>query len=154
MKLREYVRPDCVVQGLSSRGIRDTIHEIVQRLYESRVIDDPAAVESRLVEREEAHSTVLDHGVAVPHATVRGIEGPLVAVGVAPEGIAFGAQAEEATRVFFITLSPPERAGEHIKLLARIARLAHHPGLVERLVRAETPDALLDDLGRIDAEHV
>lgn len=153
MKLCEYVRPDCIIQGLRARDVRDAIHEIVARLHESGVLPGGDEVESRLIEREEAHPTALEHGVAVPHTTVAGLESPLVAVCVAPDGVAYGNGSQPA-RVFFITLSPPERAGTHIKLLARIARLAHHPGLVDRLVRAGTPEALLDDLARIDAEHV
>src|SRR5690606_26696886 len=107
-----------------------------------------------LLAREAAHTTAMGNGVAVPHTTVAGLDRPLLLVAVSRDGVRYGPAGLEPIRVFFLLLSPPERAGLHIKLLARIARLVRHPGLVRRLEEAASPDAVFQELERVDAQHV
>ncbi|HEX7089749.1 MAG TPA: PTS sugar transporter subunit IIA [Longimicrobiales bacterium] len=154
MRLREYLRPELIVLDLEARNGAEVIQTLVRRMAEREAVADPAAIEKALLAREAVHTTAMGNGVAVPHATVAGLDGPVVMVAVARDGVRYGPAGLEPVRLFFVLLSPPDRAGLHIKLLARIARLVRHPGLVERLEGAASPDALLRDLERIDAQHV
>lgn len=154
MRLKDFLRPDLVVTDLRSDGVEDTIHALVERLDQQSGVEDRAVLEAALRSREAAHTTALGNGVAVPHAMLHGLTQPLVMVAVAPDGAVFGPVGLDPIRVFFVLLSPPDRAREHIKLLARIARLVRHPGFIERLGRAASARALLEEIERVDAEHV
>ena len=154
MKLREYLRPELIVLDLEAQDGAEAFRMLVRRVAERKAVGDPAAIEKALLAREAVHTTAMGNGVAVPHATVAGLDGPVVMVAVARNGVRFGPAGLEPVRLFFLLLSPPEHAGLHIKLLARIARLVRHPGLVERLQAAESAAALLQDLERVDAQHV
>lgn len=154
MRLHDYLQPQRVVLDLRARGVRDTIQALVRCLAEQEALPDAAVIEEALLAREADHTTALGHGVAVPHATVEGLERPLIMVAVAPDGVPFGPLGLDPVRVFFLLLSPPDRRGLHIKLLARICRLVRHPGSVARLVGADSASELLDQLVQIDAEHV
>lgn len=154
MKLREYLRPELIVLGLEARDSAEVIRALVSRMTERKAIADPPAVTQALLAREAVHTTAMGNGVAVPHATVAGLERPILLVAVSRDGVRYGPAGLEPIRVFFLLLSPPDRAGLHIKLLARIARLVRHPGLVERLERATSADAVFQELERIDAQHV
>ncbi|HEX7050255.1 MAG TPA: PTS sugar transporter subunit IIA [Longimicrobiales bacterium] len=154
MRLREYLRPELVLLDLTARGVRDAIHVLVERLREQGIIGDAADLEEALLAREAAHTTAMGSGVAVPHATVPGLERPVIMVAIAPEGTTFGPVGLDPVRVFFVLLSPPNQTGLHIKLLARIARLVRRPGFIARLERATTPDAVLAEVERVDAGHV
>ncbi len=90
----------------------------------------------------------------MPHTTSAKTDEPVVLVAIAPDGTAFGPAGLDPVRVFFLLLSPTDRAGAHIKLLARICRLVRHPGFIEGLSRAESVEALLDEIGRVDRAHV
>jgi len=154
MKLLEYLRPEHIVLDLEARDSAEVIQTLVRRIPELEAVADPAAVAEALLAREAAHTTALDSGVAVPHATVAGLDRPLLVVGVSRDGVRYGPAGLEPVQVFFLLLSPPERAALHIKLLARIARLVRRPGLVERLGGAASPEAVFRELERVDAQHV
>ena len=102
--------------------------------------------------REQMHSTALGEGVAAPHATIEGVTDPvmLIATGAAP--IPFGPEDADPVRLFFVLLSPPSMTGQHIRMLARIARLVRRPGLVDELVGAATADELLDRLAAAEPQ--
>lgn len=154
MRLHEYIEPDLVILDLKAQGVPDTIHTLVKRLRDSGAIADPAALEEALLSREAVHTTAMGHGVAVPHATLAGLEHPLVLVAVAPDGTAFGPTGLDPVRVFFLLLSPVDRTSVHIKLLARICRLVRHPGFIEQLEHADSVERLLDEIERVDGAHV
>ena len=156
MRLSDYIEPDLVILDLRTRGIEDTLHAFAERLGETDRIRETQDVARALIEREESHTTALGNGVALPHATVPGLERPLILVGVAPDGVAFepGPADPVPNRLFFVLLSPANEAGTHIKLLARIVRLVRSRGFVEALVEAETGKALIEQIERVDAQHV
>jgi len=154
MRLREFLHPGLVVLDLEATERDEVIRSLVGYLARQEVITEPDALVERLLERERSHTTALDCGVAVPHAMVPGLDRSLVLVGIAPEGTAFGPPELDAVRVFFLVLSPPSASGQHIKLLARIARLACHPSFLARLTRAGSPATVLQEVERIDSEHV
>lgn len=154
MRLRDYVRSDLVVLDLSSVGLEDTLEALVGRLRQRGVLPEEVALVDALLARERAHTTVMGGGVAVPHANVSGLQGPLVMVALSPAGASFGPAGSDPVHVFFVLLSPPDHAGAHIKLLARIARLLRHPGFVDELRSARSRDDVLEKIARVDAEHL
>lgn len=154
MRLSEYLRPDLVVRGLDTSGLEDTVGALVHRLEQVVDVGDPALVRQALVEREISHTTALGNGVALPHATVVGIERPIVMVATSPDGADFCPGQDMPVRLFFLVLSPMSEAGRHIKLLARIVRLVRHPGFVDSLLEAGSDEALLHEVERVDALHV
>lgn len=154
MRLRDFLRPELVLLDLSASGMRDAIRAIVERFGSDAVVQDRGALERALLAREAAHTTAMGSGVAVPHATLAGLERPVVMVAVSPNGVPFGPVGLDPVHVFFVLLSPPNQTGLHIKLLARIARLVRQRELVPHLRRARTPESVLEELERVDAGHV
>lgn len=154
MRLIDYIRPELVVPDLRAKGLPDAIHDLVDRIRAAGVVADPEALETALLDRESTHTTAMGSGVAVPHATVPGLDRPIVMVAISPDGTAFGPVGLDPVHVFFVLLSPPNQTGLHIKLLARIARLVRRPGFVAGLKHAETVDSVLEELERVDAGHV
>jgi nitrogen PTS system EIIA component len=152
MRLAEYLDPRLVVLELQAGGVDETIRALVDHLADH--VAEAGRVEESLLAREAIHTTALGRGVAVPHATVAGLERPLVLIAVSRSGVAFGPVGLDPVHLFFVLLSPADRAGLHIKLLARIARLARHPGLLEALRSAASREAVIAELRRVDAEHV
>jgi PTS system nitrogen regulatory IIA component len=86
-----------------------------------------------LLAREALGSTALGSGLAIPHAKLESLAGPIACLGRSLSGIDFGAPDGTLTHLFFVLLAPPESSGEHLKVLARISRLFHEPSLGRRL---------------------
>lgn len=154
MRLRDYLRPELVLTDLTAPDMPSTLQAIAGHLADAGAVDSAEAALSGLKAREEIHTTVLGHGMALPHTTLPGLEQPVVLVAVAREPIPFGPEEAEPVRIFFALLSPPNREGEHIKILARICRLVRHESFVEELLAAPSSEAALAFIRSVDEQHV
>lgn len=154
MRLDRYLRPDLVLSGLDAHGTEEVLRRIGRHLADRGVVDSAEEVERKLLDREGTHSTAMGQGMALPHATIDGLEEPVLMVALASEPVPFGSPETGPVQVFFVLLSPPGHEGEHIKLLARICRLVRHPGFVEELHEAESGQAVVDVIERVDGQHV
>ena len=90
----------------------------------------------------------------MPHARVSGLERTVLLVGRACEGLDFAAPDGEAVDLFFLLLSPAEARSEHLRLLARVARIFAPEGILEKLRGAPGPKQLFQLLLEEDARHV
>ncbi len=155
MRLSEYLEPDLILVDLDAHGPDDAIAAMVDRLHQAGKIDDADAVRRAVLDREASHTTALGNGVALPHATVQGVQRAHIAVAVSPAGVPFCADTpDEREHLFFMLLSPIDEAATHIKLLARIVRLVRRPDFVDALLEAGSPEAIIEEIEREDALHV
>lgn len=154
MRLSRYIREDFVLTDLEAGDVEETIHSLATHLASSGAVPDQAGVAEALLTRERDHTTAMDHGMALPHATMAGLDEPVLAVALAREPVPFGPPESEPVRVFFVLLSPPGRESQHIKLLARICRLVRHPGFVDRLGGASSGQEVIEIIEHVDAQHV
>ena len=134
--------------------MHETLRGIAHHLAEAGVVPSEEAALQGLRSREEIHTTVLGHGMALPHTTVAGLTEPVILVALADEPVPFGPDEEEPVRIFFALLSPPNREGEHIKILARICRLIRHENFVADLQKATSAGEALELIRAVDEQHV
>jgi len=154
MRLTHHLRSDLILPDLDASGLAPVVRALADHLDEHVAGVSRSALEEALLEREKAHTTAMGEGVAVPHATVPGLEEPILFVARARDPVPFGPPESEPVWIFFVLLSPPGRAREHIKLLARICRLVRHPGFLDDLRNAESSDEILGVIEAVDAQHV
>lgn len=153
MRLSPLLRPDLVLPRLEAASREDVLVRLAETLVGAGLMDDPDEVVAALTRREEAHTTAIGHGMALPHATLAELEGPVMMVALADPPIAFGPEGSELVGLFFSLLSPPGNEARHIKLLARICRLARHPGFAESVRSAASAEGVVDVIRHMDEEH-
>ena len=100
------------------------------------------AVADSLLAREHLGSTGLGHGVAFPHARVKGLKDALAAVLQLRRGIDFHAPDGEPVRLLFFLLVPEASTQRHLDILAEIAEMLSDRGVREALAGATDPAAL------------
>ena len=154
MRLSNYLRKELVVFGLKAGTRDEVLSEVETHLVREGVLPSSSAVAEALRVREEAHTTALGDGVAVPHTTIPHLDEMLLLVAATTEPVPFGPPETDPADLFFVLLSPPGKEGSHIKLLARICRLVRHPGVLEEFRGARGRDELLEAILRVDSEHV
>jgi Kef-type K+ transport system membrane component KefB/mannitol/fructose-specific phosphotransferase system IIA component (Ntr-type) len=110
-----------------------------------------AAVAEAVLQREKVMGTGIGHGVAVPHARLVGLKGPVVVAGVTRQGLDFDAEDGEPVRLIFLLLTPASDHGAQVKILAALARLVRDPQVRQEALAARTPTALLAALRVGDA---
>jgi mannitol/fructose-specific phosphotransferase system IIA component (Ntr-type) len=152
MRLSEFLRSDFVLPRLSASDVEGVVQELSARAGSVGVAPEEL-VASKLLERERSHTTVMGSGLAIPHATVPGLDDPVIGVALAPEPVVFGPPEADPVRVFVVLLSPPGREREHVKILARICRLMRHEDFIDRLEAAEDDAGVIQVIESIDAQH-
>ena len=81
-------------------------------------------------------ATGIGMGVAVPHARLAGLDRPLVAVGLAPQGVDFDAPDGLPARIICMILAPLNDNGAQLEILADIAATFRSEGLSERVLQS------------------
>ena len=131
-----------MVCGFNADSRDEVIRVLADTLAKRGLVESQGEVTDGLTLMEELHPTVIGNGVAIPHATIEGVDSTLLMVAIADQPVEFGPTDQELCSVFFVVLSPPGYGGEHVRILARIARLASDPAMVERLRAAKSETML------------
>jgi PTS system nitrogen regulatory IIA component len=103
---------------------------------------DAAAAFEALVEREQAGSTGVGHGVAAPHARIEGVERMRGVFIRLEHPVDFEAIDDQPVDLVFALFAPPQAGAEHLRALARVSRLMRHVELREHLRKARSADAI------------
>jgi nitrogen PTS system EIIA component len=137
--LTELLRPDRVVMPLAARDKKSAIAELTRHLTESCGGNFEEVLKA-VEEREAVLSTGIGFGVAIPHARSPEVRELSLVCGVSPSPVPFDSIDGEPVRLFFLIVGPESTAGQHVKVLGRIARLVRRENLRQRLCDAKTPD--------------
>jgi two-component system, OmpR family, sensor histidine kinase KdpD len=93
---------------------------------------------SGIRERELQGSTFMNEGVAFPHARIKGLPSPVVALGLTRGGISDVA-SDKPIGIVFLILTPGEDQDRQVQILSVASRAALDRQLMERLKKARTP---------------
>ena len=95
-------------------------------------------ISAEILKREELGSTGLGSGVAIPHASVDGIEDALAALAISP-GIPFQSADGQPARLIILLVIPRKAVQKHIRTLAGIAKLLQYEEMRDALTNARSP---------------
>ena len=126
------------VHASSKRQALTIVAEIAARSVDATAAD----ITAKLMARERLGSTGVGHGVAVPHARLKGLErmhGVFVQLDLPIE---FGAVDEQPVDLIFALLAPADHPAEHLRALAKVSRALRKADLREQLRQAHSPDAV------------
>jgi mannitol/fructose-specific phosphotransferase system IIA component (Ntr-type) len=145
--LTELLTPDRVVVPLAARDKAGVIAELTRHLV-ARSGGEYAEVLEAIEERENVLSTGIGFGVAIPHARSSAVRELSVVCGLSPVPVPYDSIDGDPVRLFFLIVAPEAAAGQHVKILSRIARLVRKENIRQQLCQADTADrfyaALLD----------
>lgn len=138
MLLTELLTLDRIRLPLSARDKRAAIRELSELLAE-RSGADASDVRAAVEEREAVMSTGIGFGVAIPHGRAASVGELSMVAGVAPAPMGFDAVDGEPVRLIFLIVGPESAAGQHVKVLGRIARLVRRESVRDALLAAVDP---------------
>ena len=146
--LADLLHEQQVILRLRSRKPANAIREIVDVLASDiggRKIADPEAFLEQLLAREQTHPSIVEHGVAFPHARTDLVDEIVIGVGRSRAGISFGENQQRAHLIFVIGV--PERLlSDYLVCVGTLARLVKDETIRSRLLNAETPRAFTEAL--------
>jgi len=144
MRLTNLLSKDTIIPDLSATDKEGVIHELVERLYNSKLIDGMERVEKALMDRERLGSTGIGSYVAIPHAKCDDIKNLVAAFGKSKKGVEFDALDQKKVHYIFLLLAPKSEVGKHLKALARISRLVRTDGFCKKLKDLSTQEEILE----------
>ncbi len=153
MDLSDLIRPDSVIPALKANSKKQAIQELAAKGAELSGLEERQIFETLLL-REKLGSTGVGGGIAIPHGKLPGltqIHGVFARLG---RSIDFEAVDDQPVDLLFLLLAPENAGAEHLKALARIARIMREPGVAQRLRNATDAGALysiLTDTPKHDA---
>jgi PTS system fructose-specific IIA component len=135
--LSQLLTADRIKVPLDSRDKAGVLRELVDLLV-ARAGGDAGDILHAVHEREAVQSTGFGHGIAIPHGRTPTLGGLAIVAGRAGAPIDFGAVDGQPVRLLFLVAGPEAAAGDQVRALARLARLARRDYLRERLLKAPT----------------
>ncbi|MBI1853316.1 MAG: PTS sugar transporter subunit IIA [Planctomycetes bacterium] len=137
-RLSELLRSGAIVPSLKSTKVEAVASELVDALIEAEALPHvhrESAIIS-ILKRENASSTGLGSGVALPHAKVPFVRDFVAALGLASEGVDFNSSDSAPVKAVFLLFSPKDDPYGHLWLLGTIAGLIRQPRFVDSLLRS------------------
>jgi mannitol/fructose-specific phosphotransferase system IIA component (Ntr-type) len=145
ISLADLLEEKNVTLQLRSRKAANALREIVQLLTNNGKIDNAEKFLEEVLVREQAHPSVVENGVAFPHARTDLVDQIVIGIGRSRAGIPFGENALRARLIFVIGV--PERlVNDYLICLGTLARLVKDDAIRAALLRAQTPREFLDAL--------
>jgi Kef-type K+ transport system membrane component KefB/mannitol/fructose-specific phosphotransferase system IIA component (Ntr-type) len=141
------LREGAFVPQLKALTPDEAIRELVRSLG-SRVAGVKRDAREAVLERERVASTGLGDEVAIPHAAVEGLDKPVLALGLAPQGIDFDAPDGRPARLVFLLLMPPKAYEREVRVLASIARSVFDDRARLAVLRAESVTEVTEALAK------
>jgi mannitol/fructose-specific phosphotransferase system IIA component (Ntr-type) len=134
-----------VILGLRSRKLPNALSEIIELLSRNRKIEDPQAFFEKVLARELAHSSVVENGVAFPHARTDLVDEIVLGIGRSRAGIPIGHNGVRARLIFVIGV--PERlVNDYLICVGTLVRLVRDDAIRSALLHAQTPREFVDTL--------
>jgi PTS system nitrogen regulatory IIA component len=150
MPLLDFLTPQAVVPALRVPGKKQALQEIGAEAARLTGLDAGAVYEV-LLQRERLGSTGIGEGIAIPHGKLAKLDRLFGLVARLEKPIDFEALDSQPVDLLFLRLAPAGAGADHLKALARIARIVREPGILDRVRAARDADALYAVLSEVPA---
>ncbi len=144
MTLTDALEREYIKVPLQARAKNEIIEELVEVLIKNRPAYNQEEILAAVLAREALGSTGLADGVAIPHAKTAAVDKIALVMGITPEPIDFKAQDGKGSQLFFLVLAPERESSAYIELLASIARATSSPVMRRLMLKALTPEEVLN----------
>jgi PTS system nitrogen regulatory IIA component len=145
-QVASWLQPEGIHLDVPLRDARHALEFVAEAIGVRHGLE-VAPIFRALSRREQAGSTGLGAGLAIPHARIQGINRPLTLLVRAREPIDFNAPDRHPVSLVLAILVPEHgRRDDHLKLLALVAELFSNPSFRARMDTGASPGIVADFL--------
>jgi PTS system nitrogen regulatory IIA component len=130
-----------VIPALKVNGKKQAIQEIAARAAELSGLGERTIFET-LLQREKLGSTGIGHGIAIPHGKLAKLDRLFGLFARLERPIDFESLDGQPVDLVFLLLAPEGAGADHLKALARVARLLRDPDIANKLRESRDADAI------------
>lgn len=141
MDLSDLLVIDAILPRLKSANKKQALQEMAAKAAALTARDERDIFET-LMQREKLGSTGVGHGVAIPHGKLTGLDRLVGVFALLDRPIDFDSLDGEPVDVMFLLLAPESAGADHLKALARIARVLRDDETAAKLRAADDAAAM------------
>ena len=132
MATTDLVSPNAIIPAMKVNGKKQALQEIAARAALLTGQNEKAILEI-LLQREKLGSTGVGNGVAIPHGKLPKLGNVFGLFARLERPVDFEALDGQAVDLIFLLLAPEGAGADHLKALARVARLLRDPEVARKL---------------------
>jgi PTS system nitrogen regulatory IIA component len=140
--LGDLLLPNAVIARARWQGRKQVLQEMSAVMAQVLNLDSKEVFEA-VMERERLGSTGVGEGVAIPHARIESLKRPVGGFARLMETADFDAIDERKADLVFMLLAPTDAGAEHLRALARAARVFRQEQVRTAQRKAPSEDAIL-----------
>ncbi|NRF15553.1 fructose-specific PTS transporter subunit EIIC [Vibrio coralliilyticus] len=142
--ITDLINQELICLDLQATTKQEVFEELIELLSNNHRISDKTQFLNDIQAREEIGNTGFEDGVALPHAKSAAVSQPAVAIGISRQGIEYGAEDGQPSKLFFMIASPDGGADHHIEVLAELSSKLIEEGFIERFMQASSAEEALE----------
>ena len=141
MPLTDLVAPNAILPALKVNSKKQVLHELAAR---AAILSGQSerAIFDILMQREKLGSTAIGNGVAIPHGKMPTLNRLFGLFARLDRPLDFEALDNQPVDLVFLLLAPEGAGADHLKALARIARLFRDPTVAHKLRASRDAESL------------
>jgi PTS system nitrogen regulatory IIA component len=152
MPLTDLVAPNAIVPALKVNGKKQAIQELAAKAAKLTGQNERVIFET-LMQREKLGSTGVGNGIAIPHGKLPKLEKLFGLFARLDRPVDFESLDGQPVDLIFLLLAPETAGADHLKALARVARLVRDGDVVRKLRDSRDAEALYAVLGMPSASE-
>jgi PTS system nitrogen regulatory IIA component len=141
MPLTDLVAPNAIIPALKVNSKKQAIQELAAKAAKLTGQNERAIFET-LLQREKLGSTGIGDGIAIPHGKLPKLEKLFGMFARLDRPVDFDALDGQPVDLIFLLLAPEAAGADHLKALARVARLLRDGETVRKLRDSRDAEAL------------
>jgi PTS system nitrogen regulatory IIA component len=141
MTLTDLVAPQAVIPALKVNNKKQAIQELAARAADLTGLGEREILDV-LLQREKLGSTGIGNGIAIPHGKLAKLDRLFGLFARLDRPIDFEALDGQPVDLIFLLLAPETAGADHLKALARVARLMRAPETAKMLRESRDAEAI------------
>ena len=141
MPLNDLVAPNAVIPARKVNSKKQALQELAAKAAKLTDQNERGVFET-LLQREKLGSTGIGNGIAIPHGKLAKLERLFGLFARLERPVDFDALDGQPVDLVFLLLAPEGAGADHLKALARIARLLRDRDIARKLRESRDAEAL------------
>jgi PTS system nitrogen regulatory IIA component len=141
MPLNDLVASNAIIPALKVNNKKQVLQELAARAAMLSGQNERAIFDI-LMQREKLGSTAIGNGIAIPHGKMATLNRLFGLFARLDRPVDFEALDNQPVDLVFVLLAPDGAGADHLKALARIARLMRDPSIVHKLRASHDAESL------------
>jgi CBS domain-containing protein/mannitol/fructose-specific phosphotransferase system IIA component (Ntr-type) len=145
MRLRDFLAPERLIVPLDVTTLQEAAGLLLERLASAREVIDTERLRRRVAEARPEDVIAMGDRAFLLHYRTKSVGQLVLAIGIAPQPICERTveSGEQCARIVLMIAAPPRHAARYLQVMGGFARLLRKKEVLEAMLEAPDPDALL-----------